>query len=375
MKFNVKAKSLLAQLVAVGKAISPKTTVKILSNFLFELADGTLTITGSDTENTITTTLALEYSEGNGKFCIESRRLIEILKALPNCDVTFTIDDENFAVGIKYDKGQFDMAAMSGNDYPKNDAIDPTSIIGTLTMAASQILEALDKVSFATSNDELRPIMNGVLWDVAENAITFVATDTHVLSKYRNTHTKPGAAFSFVLSGRAIPIVRALIGREANISITVTGNAIHIKGDSFSMKTCKVSGNYPNYNRVIPANPPYIIEVDRMELADAVDRVSICADAQQSLIRMKVSPMDIVVSAQDLGFNVGGSESVICSFSGSDMEIGFSATYLKGVLKTLNTQKIFLKLTGHNTPALFLPSENDEFGELTLLCMPMTINA
>lgn len=139
------------------------------------------------------------------------------------------------------------------------------------------------------------------------------------------------------------------------------------------MRTCKVNGRFPDYNRVIPVNSPFSMEIDRTDLANAVDRVSICADPTHSLIRMKISPIDVLVSAQDISYNISGSESVACTYNGENMEIGFSASYIKSVLKAMNTRTITLKLTDNSRPGLFLPSENDEFGELTLLCMPMSL--
>lgn len=375
MKFNVKAKTLLAQLVVVGKAIAPKSALQILSNFLFELTDGTLTITGSDSDNVITTSIRVEDAEGNGRFCIESKRLTELLKVMPDCSVTFTINETTGEVRIKYEKGKFDLSSLKGEEYPQPEEINPDSVVGTLNMPTSQILNALDKVGFATSNDELRPQMNGVYWDIMEDAITFVATDTRVLAKYRSTQIAPGITCSFVLHSRAIPLVRALIGKSANVDVTITDKALYFKGESFTMRTCKVNGTFPNYNRVIPPNAPFTLDVDHNDLADAVDRVSICADPTHSLIRMKISPIDILVSAQDIGYNIGGSESVGCTYQGEELEIGFSSSYLKGVLKAINTRNITIKLTDATRPGIFLPSENDEFGELTLLCMPMSLQS
>lgn len=375
MKFNVKAKTLLAQLVVVGKAIAPKSALQILSNFLFEVADGNLTITGSDTDNTVTTNIPVENADANGKFCIEAKRLTELLKALPDCNVTFMVNDATHEVRIKYEKGKFDLTAHPGSEYPLTDEIKPESIVGTLTMPTTQILNALDKVGFATSTDDLRPQMQGVLWDVTEDAIIFVATDTRVLGKYRSTQIAPGIVCNFILHSRAIPLVRALISKESNVTITITDNAIFFKGDSFKMRTCKVNGRFPDYNRVIPVNSPFSMEIDRTDLADAVDRVSICADPTHSLIRMQISPMDVLVSAQNINFNTSGSESVGCTYNGENMEIGFSASYLKNVLKAMDTRTITLKLTDNTRPGLFLPSENDEFGELTLLCMPMSLQS
>lgn len=373
MKFSINSKALLSRLVASGKAVSNKPTISILGCFLFTLDGNNLTITASDSDNVVVSRIEVSNAEGNGKVCIDAKRVTELLKAMPDCPVSFDINDNSLAIVIRYTNGKYNLSGLPGVDYPLSDDIDAAEILGSFNIPSSQILSAFDRVGFAIANDELRPQFNGILWDVKEEAITFVATNTRVLAKYRSTQTAPGVTMSFNLPGKSVSLIRAFIGKQADVKLTVTERAAVFEGDDFKVRTTLYNGRYPDYNRVIPTNQPITVNIDRMDFANAITRVSICADAQLSLLRLKMTNGTLDVMAQDMSFNVGGEERITCDYAGDKLEIGFSSSYLKGVLNAMATQNIVMKLSTPDRPGLFLPAENDEYGELTLLCMPMSI--
>lgn len=379
MKFSINSKVLLSRLVASGKAINNRPTISILGCFLFSLEESegdtkTLSITASDIDNTVKSRVEVSAAEGSGKVCIDAKRITELLKSMPDCPVNFNIDEESKTVIIRHPKGKYNLSGLSANEYPLNDKIDPNAIAGSFSLPASQVISAFDKVGFAVGNDEIRPQLKGIFWDIKPDAITFVATDTHVLAKYRSTQTAPGVETSFILPGQSLSMIRAFIGKQAQINVTVTNKIVVFEGADFKVLSTLLNGNYPNYNRVIPQNQPIVITVDRNDFSDAISRVSIFADNQNSMLRLKISTDHIDAIAQDLSYNVGGEESIACEYVGGDMEIGFSSSYLKGLINALNTQKIVIKLSSFDKPGLFTPSENDEYGELTLLCMPVNIS-
>lgn len=379
MKFSINSKILLSRLVASGKAINNRPTISILGCFLFSLEESesdikTLSITASDVDNTVISRVGVSAAEGSGKVCIDAKRITELLKSMPDCPISFNIDEESKTVIICHPKGKYNLSGLSANEYPLNDKVDPNTIVGSFSLPASQVISAFDKVSFAVGNDEIRPQMKGILWDIKPDAITFVATDTHVLAKYRSTQTAPGVETSFILPGQSLSLIRAFIGKQAQINVTVTNKIVVFEGADFKVLSTLLNGNYPNYNRVIPQNQPIIITVDRNDFADAINRVSIFADNQNSLLRFKISTDRMDAIAQDLSYNVGGEECIACEYVGNDAEIGFNSSYLKGIINVLNTQKIVIKILSHDRPGVFIPQENDEYGELTLLCMPVTIN-
>lgn len=372
MKFTINSKALLSRLVAAGKTVSNRPSISILGNFLFALDGKTVTITASDTDNVVISRIEANDAEGAGSVCIDAKRVTELLKAMPECPVVFEIDDNTLAVIIRYTNGKYNLSGLPSIDYPIGEA-DETGIKGVFAMPASQILKGLDIVGFATADDELRPILNGVYWDITEDAVTFVASNTRVLAKYRSTQTAPGKVISFNLPSKSISLIHACIGKQTDVKLTVSERFAIFEGSDFKVRSTLYKGRYPDYNRAIPLNPPTAITVDRMDFANAINRVAICADVQSSLLRLKIGDGKIDVVAQDISFNIGGEEKVMCDYFGTPIEIGFSSIYLKGVLNAMNTKNIVIKLSEANRPGLFLPAENDEHGELILLCMPISI--
>lgn len=374
MKFSVHSKQMLAQLTAVGKVVNPKSALSILTNFLFELSDNSLTITGTDTENTVKVSVPVSDTEGRGKFCLDARRVTELLKAMPDSLVTFDIDDATFAVTIKYTNGKYNLVAIRGDEFPLQ-AEAEGDVLYRFNIPSGVILNAFDRVSFAVGTETIRPQMMGIYWDIKPDSITFVATDTRVLAKYRNTQTAPSVEGAFTLPTKAVTLVRALVGKDTTVTIEGLANMVVFTGETFTLRAVLLKGKFPDYNRVIPTTHATQVAIDRNMLTDAVSRVSICGDSGSNLIKMQFSPMDVIVTAQNNDFSISGTETVNCLTTGDELTIGFSGVYLKGILGTLATQNIFIRMLGYNRPALFLPSENDEFGELVLLCMPMSIKA
>jgi len=180
MKFIVSSSELLSHLQSVSKAISGKSTIPILDSFLFDLKSGELTITASDLESTLITNLTLENSEGDGKVALEAKRLLDILREFPEQPLTFEFDLESLAVTILSENGKFSIVGSPADEYPQFPELvkDATIKFGI----KSDILDTgISKTIFATANDELRPVMNGIYFSMTDKDITFVASDSHKL--------------------------------------------------------------------------------------------------------------------------------------------------------------------------------------------------
>ncbi len=371
MNFSVNSKVLLNRLVASSKAISNRPTITILGCFLFSLENDTLTITASNTENVVVSRIPVNFGSESGKVCVDAKRIIELLKAMPDCPVSFDINTSTNTILIRYTNGKYSFNGFAASEYPMDESMDANEK-GSFNIPVTLVLSALDKVDFAIGTDTLRPIMTGVYWDITTDAITFVASDTHVLAKYRSTQTAPGVETNFILPGHVLALIRAFLGKQSEVRLTLTGKAVIFEGEDFKLRSTLIKGNYPNYNRVIPTNQPVNVSLDRYDFTNAVRRVAICADSN-ALIRLKISNNQIDVIAQDRDYNIGGEERIACDYAGDGIELGFNASYLLSVLNTLTTQKMVMKLVDASKPGVFLPSENDEYGEMTLLCMPLNI--
>ena len=374
MKFNVPSKTLYNYVSSVSKVINSKNALAILNNFLFVLDDNTLTITASDLENRLTARVPVTEAEGSGSFCIDARRLVDLLKEMPDQGITFNIDDNNLAVEITYPSGNYNLIALNGNEYPSNNNDNEDIEKLEFTCPTEQLIKGIDNTLFAVGNDDLRPQMMGILWDIKPDAITFVATDTRKLVKYRNEMSAPGVEGSCIIPIKPATVIKNVFAKEQEVKITIEPKSATFESPSFTFNCRFIKGTFPDYNRVIPANNPYTLTIDRHSFLNAVRRVGVFVDPGHGLVKFKLTPDKLIMKAQDNNYLTSAWESVPCDFTGSEMVIGFSAPYLIEIFGTLSTSDIVIKLSDPSRPGVFLPSENDTDSELLMLLMPMTVS-
>lgn len=373
MKFIVSSIDLLSHLQSIGRVISNKNTMPILDNFLFRIEGNTLTITASDIETTMETSLHLDTVEQEGAVAIAAKLLIDTLKEFPEQPLSFTVDPSSHAVEISWASGKFNIPGALADDYPSKPAL-PANVT-QVSFPTEVLLEGLNRTLFATADDELRPVMNGIYFDLQENGATLVASDSHKLMYYKRTDITRDAAASFILPKKPAALLKSSL---AKINDTVT-LAFDDKNAVFTFPgyslTCRlVEGNYPAYRSVIPANNDSKVLIDRLEMLNAVRRVSVCSNQASNLIKLKVADNNIVVSAQDLDFSVSAHEKVNCRFDGHEIEIGFKSTFLSEILANLSSTNVSLELSDPSRAGLILPVESEDEHEETLaLLMPMTI--
>jgi len=373
MKFNVSSKTLYSYVSAVSKVINSKNALTILNNFLFELSDNTLTITASDLENTLVAHLEVMDAEGEGKFCVDARRMVDLLKEMPDQGISFDINDDNLAVEIVYPSGNYSFIAINGNEYPSNESVDESTDIIEFTCPTEQIIKGIDNTLFAVGNDDLRPQMMGILWDIKPDAITFVATDTRKLVKYRNAMSAPGVEGSCILPIKPATVIKNVFAKEDEVKVTLEPKSATFESPSYKFNCRFIKGSFPDYNRVIPVKNPYVITVDRQSFINAVRRVGVFVDQGHGLVKFKIEKDRLTMKATDNNFCTSAREVVPCDFTGTEMIIGFSAPYLIEIFNTLTTDNIVIKLADPSRPGVFRPEENPENTELVIILMPMTV--
>lgn len=374
MKFNVSSKTLYSYVSAVSKVINSKNALTILNNFLFELSDNTLTITASDLENTLVAHLEVMDAEGEGKFCVDARRMVDLLKEMPDQGISFDINDDNLAVEIVYPSGNYSFIAINGNEYPSNESVDESTDIIEFTCPTEQIIKGIDNTLFAVGNDDLRPQMMGILWDIKPDAITFVATDTRKLVKYRNAMSAPGVEGSCILPIKPATVIKNVFAKEDEVKVTLEPKSATFESPSYKFNCRFIKGSFPDYNRVIPVKNPYVITVDRQSFLNAVRRVGVFVDQGHGLVKFKIEKDQLTMKATDNNFCTSAREVVPCDFTGTELIIGFSAPYLIEIFNTISTTDILIKLSDPSRPGVFVPSENSENSELLMLLMPMTVS-
>ncbi len=372
MKFNVSSTKLFAQLQAVSRVIASKNSLQILEDVLFDLQGEQLTLTASDGETTIRTTLPVENPQGEGKVAFGARLLLDTLKEFPEQPLTFLIDDQNFGLNITSANGTYSFVGANGQEYPEMPAEEGEN---TLTMPANVLLDAINKTIFCTADDELRPVMNGIFFDLAEDKITLVATDAHRLVRYINTSVHVPQATNFILPKKPAMLLRQVLAKETEDVVITFGqkNAKFAFGQTVIV--CRqIEGRFPNYNAVIPQNNQNKVIVDRQTIVNACKRVAVFANTGTSLLKLALSENQIKISAQDIDFSTSAEETIACDYSGMPMAIGFKAPFLIEILSSIASQDVILELADPARAGLILPAENEENQELLILLMPMLLN-
>lgn len=376
MKFVVSSTELLSHLSVVSRVISSKNTLPILDNFLFKLEGNDLEITASDLESTLTTRITLENVSGDGSVAIPYKILIDTLKEFSEQPLTFDIDPGSLAIVINSENGQFNIVGQPADDFPAKAEIKAEGKT-TVKLAADILLNGITKTIFATADDEMRPVMNGIFIDLNADGITFVASDSHKLVRYRRKDVQGDSESSFILPKKPATLLKNILAKETG-SIVVdfdTKNA-RVTMANYTLICRLVEGTYPNYSAVIPTNNPNKMIIDRVEVYNALRRVSIYSNAASNLIKLSLTGNQCVVSAQDLDFSVSAYERLKCEYEGEDMEIGFKSAFLVEILANLSSSDIVLSMSDPSRAGLLFPNTNENPDEdVLMLLMPMMIGA
>lgn len=374
MKFKVGSKSLYSTLSSVSKVINAKNTLAVLDNFLLRVKGDTLTVTASDTENTLSAKLILTEVSGEGAFMLNARRMVDIAKELPDMDVEITFNEETLAVNTTYPGGNFDLVATDANLYPDTTHDKEEGAPVKFEAAGSQINSGIDYTLFAVGSDELRPQMMGIYWDITPDGITFAATDTRKLVRYIDRTSPTGITTSCIMPVKPCVLLKNMVSADQKISVAITDRSATFANDKFTLNCRFIKGNFPAYNRVIPDNNPEVVTVDRGTILTAIRRVAVCADPAHGLVKMRLSNNKIELKVDDVNFSTFAFEEIPCAYSGREMVIGFSSGYLLEIFNMLPTSDVLMKLADPSRPGVFEPDENATDTSLVAILMPMTVS-
>ena len=373
MKFVVSSTALLSHLQAISKVINSKNTLPILDCFLLELEGSTLTLTAADAETRLVTSLEVNEADGNGKFAVNAKNLLDPLKELPEQPLTFEINNDNLETFIFFHNGKYNFIGQSGDDYPQPKELKETAV--SLTIEPQVLFSGINRTLFASADDELRPVMNGVFFDITPEDLTFVASDGHKLVRCKTLSAKGAERASFILPKKPANLLKAILPKEADtVEIKFDENNAYIKMSSYTM-TCRfIEGRYPNYNSVIPQNNTNKVILDRQAFLNALKRVSVFSNQASNLIKLQLTDKNIVVTAQDIDFSTAAEETITCEYTGSPMNIGFKSSFLIEILNNIPSTEITLELSDPSRAGLIIPTENEENEDLLMLLMPMMLN-
>ncbi len=376
MKFVVSSTELLNRLQSINRVISSKNTLPILDNFLFRLSDNSLQITASDLETTFTTSLAIENVTEEGEVAIPARLLTDTLKDFSEQPLTFSVDKSNLSVEIQWSSGKSNIPGANPEDYPSLPLLRDEKR-QEIEMPAELLLDGISKTLFATANDELRPVMNGIYFDFSTEMLTFVASDAHKLVRYQRKDINMPTAATFILPKKPASLLKAILPKEiGSVKLEFDDKNVSFTLPTYKLVCRLVEGVYPSYNSVIPTSNPNKVIANRVELLNSVRCVSNFSNHASNLIKIKLSCNELVSYAQDLDFSISGHDRISCQYEGDNMEIGFKSTFLVEILSNIGSESVMLELADPTRAGLILPFEDDSENEnLVMLLMPMMIGA
>jgi DNA polymerase-3 subunit beta len=373
MKFVVSSSSLSSHLQVVGRVIASKNTIPILDCFLFELSENRLTITAADSETRMITSIEVQESDGSGVFAIPSKSLLDSLKELPDQPVTFNINDETLELFIYYENGKYNFIAEHGDEYPQAKPLREDA--AKITIPAEHLQMGISRTLFATAEDDLRPVMNGIYFDIYTDNITYVASDGHKLVRFKDFSAKNNEQTSFILPKKPANLLRTVLPKElGNVTIGFDESNAYIELGKIQIISRLIEGRYPNYNGVIPKGNPYKVTVDRLLFTNALKRVTVFANPTSSLVKLSVSSDSIIISTQDIDYSTSAEEKIACVYDGEPLSIGFKGTYLIEILNNIPSSEVVLELADSSRAGLMLPAENEADEDLLMLLMPMMLN-
>lgn len=372
MNFLVNSSTLQKQLQTLNGVMNASNTLPILDYFLFEVAPGKLTVSASDLGTTMVIEINIESQE-KGAVAIPGRTLLDMLKMLPDQPLSFNVDKKTLSVEVSSDFGKYKLAGLNADEFPKSPELRDTSEV---IITGDILLSAINQTLFAAGNDDMRPVMSGMFFEISEDHINFVSTDAHRLVKYSRTDASAAKAAGIILPKKPLNLLKNTLTHDTAVRLQFTNQHALFTFDNASLHCRLIDGKYPNYEAVIPASNPNKLTIDRLDFLNSIKRVSVFASKSTNQIRIKIGGSELTISAEDLDFSNEAVERLTCVYSGEDMEIGFNSRFLSDMLSNLHSEVINLEMSEPNRAGILTPeSYRSDSEKLLMVVMPVMLNS
>ena len=373
MRFTVSSTALSSKLNALSRVINSKNSLPILADFLFDIQDNVLYLTASDSENVMKTQIELTESDDNVRFAIGNHDLLEAVKGFSEQPITFDVNLQENIAKINYQNGLFSLPIENADEYPQPQSVADSANV--ITISSNILSENPNRTLFATAQDELRPVMNGVYFDLTPECLAIVASDGHKLVRNKIFTIHSDQPASFVLPKKPAALLKNLLQKDGgDVEIRFDERNARISYGDGEIICRLIEGRYPNYNSVVPQNNPNILTIDRVGLLSALRRVQPFANDSSNLIRFHVENGMLQLDAQDFDFSKTATERISCDYNGTAMSIGFKGASFIEILSNFDCAEVIVKLADPSRAGLVLPSEQPENQDVLMLMMPMLLN-
>ena len=373
MRFTLSSTTLSSRLSTLSKVITNKNAIAILESFLFEVRDGQLTITASDSENVMKSTCALDETDGNGSFAVSSQTILDAVRELPEQPLTFDVDTHQLVVKVYYQNGMYNFTVQNAEEYPQTQPM-PTDVT-RITFDSGVLLANISRTLFATASEELRPVMNGIYFDITPEYTAIVASDGSKLVRNRNFSVRGEGNSSFILPKKPATLLKSVLSKDGGDVVIQFNDRNAMINFADGVLVCRlIEGRYPNYNSVIPQDNPNHIRIERKTLISTLRRVMPFASESSQLVKFQVSQGTIEVSSEDIDFATSAKEQLTCEYEGKNMAIGFKGSSLSEILTNLEGDEVIIELADPSRAGVVVPAEQPDQEEVLMLIMPMLLN-
>lgn len=373
MRFTLSSTLLNSRLQTLAKVINSKNALPILDSFLFEVQNNQLLITASDSETVMKSTLLLDFCDGEGSFAVPNRTILDAVKELAEQPLTFDVDTERCTIQITYQNGLYKFTTLSADEYPRTQSIPDGATV--ITLDANILNDNISRSIFATAQDELRPVMNGIYFDLTPDCLAIVASDGHKLVRNKNYTVKSELPSSFIMPKKPATLLKNVLAKDSgDVVIKFDDRSAEISFSDGLLACRLIEGRYPNYNSVIPKDNPNQLTVDRKALIGTLRRVLPFASESSQLIRFHLETGKLVLSSEDIDFSTSAKEEIVCDYTGQNMNIGFKGSSLTDILNNLDGEEVVIQLADPSRAGIIVPAEQPENEDVLMLIMPMLLN-
>lgn len=371
MKFKASSHDLYHHLSKAAGAISSNPVLPVLEDFLFSLRKSHLTITATNLETTVITEMEVNSGE-DGEIAVPAKILMDTLRALPDQPVSLSVDDDTRGIEITSAYGKYRLAGDNPDDFPDIEKVDDSEGV---EIPSSQLSDALSQTLFATSNDDLRIAMTGVLVQIDFNKVTFVATDAHKLVRSIYSGISTDKTGNFIVPKKALTLLKGVLPDDEKVTLHHSKTNVSFSFEGTRIICRLIDASYPDYNAVIPKENPNVMNVNRSEFLQSLKRIAIYANKTTNQVVLNIDDGSLTISAQDLDFSNEATEQLTCKYNGSALSIGFNGKFLIDMLGVIDTDEVRMEMSTPTRAGIVLPAEKKDKEDLLMLVMPVMMGS
>lgn len=373
MKIKVSSAALFSRLTSINRVLNSKNSFPILDCYLFETQGQQMSITASDSETTLVTTVELIECDSDARFCIKAKTIQDSLKEISEQPIVLDVNLDTLEITGEYQNGKFNIIGERADEYPAPHAMDGDT--KSYTLSQGHVLSGINNTLFATADDEIRPVMTGVYFDFTPDCLVFVGTDGRKLVRKKDFTVKSEQQVGFILPKKPANILKSLLQKgDANLELTFNDKMACLQAPEFKLTCRLIDGRYPNYNSVIPQNNPYTATIDRAALVSTLKRVLVFSSQSSAQVKLAFKKDQLIVSGRDIDFSTSAEERLMCEYDSPAMSIGFKGTLLLDILNNLEGAEVSFQLADPGRAGIILPAQQKEEEEVLMLLMPMMLN-